>query len=198
MKKTFLILIFFISIFMLGYAQQDDNSVDLNSREQSLQDSSDTQLAERPLPKGINGIELGMKSSEVIERLVGNELFSYVPKYFRMSSKYEKSILSVEGRGFIDMAYFYFSEDDILVSFSLFLKDEYISYGTVFSDFQNKYGRSVLTPEEAKWADGNVSISVEQPLSIKFVLEEYIPSNEGEVQKEELVLDREKFLDYFK
>lgn len=190
--KPFFIILCLLLIGGLGFSQ--------NIEDTSNEKNTNSVVGVVPsgiLPRGFVGLDLGISSEIVISILKENDMFLYIEKDFGTLSKYDKSILSVQGRGFIDNAYFYFSKEDVLVSVVLFLRSRHIDYVTLYTDFTKKYGRPKMSPDEASWTDTEVSIHLEKPLSIKYVLEKEIPTIKTLNKNSTIDLNIARFLEYF-
>ncbi len=145
-------------------------------------------------------MKLGMTLAEVQEALKADELFFYrgAPDVSLLPRPDEK-LLEVQGLSYVRRAFFQFYEER-LFSAVYVLDTEKIDHYSVFTRFSERYGMPVeLSPRESVWTDGIVRVSIERPLSVKYVdvavLEKL--KKAGEIRKSWEELSRQDFLESF-
>ena len=152
------------------------------------------------LPRGFRGVELGMSLEEVEAVLKSDELFLYRggPDVTLLPRPNEK-LLEVQGLSFVKRAFFQFHEDK-LFSAVYVLNPEMMDHYSVFTRLSERYGKpGSLSPRESVWSDGSVSVSLERPLTVKYldlaVLEKLRQSGQARQSWEDL--SRQDFLKSF-
>jgi len=152
------------------------------------------------LPRGFRGVELGMSLAEVEDVLKSDELFLYRggPDVSLLPRPNEK-LLEVQGLSFVKRAFFQFNEDKLFSAIYV-LNPEKMDHYSVFTRLSERYGKpGSLSPRESVWSDGSVSVSLERPLTVKYldlgVLEKFRQSSQVRQSWEDL--SRQDFLDSF-
>lgn len=151
-------------------------------------------------PQGFRGIELGMHIDKVKELLVDDPYFDYRgdPDVSFLPES-QNSLIECRGNAFIERAYFQFNEEKLFIII-IALNQEKLDYYTLFTTLTGKYGNSTsLDPTEAVWIFSYVRMSLEKPLTIKYidriVFEELKKAGKSEEDLEERT--REEFLKGF-
>ena len=106
-------------------------------------------------------------------------------------------IIQTDGAAFIDRAILQFTEDQLYV-LTLMLDQRRLDYFGVFSEFSNRYGEpDRLDPGQAVWESEDVILSLERPLTVKYVDAELFSGIvEAGVLEESLEsMTRERFLE---
>lgn len=122
------------------------------------------------LPRGFRGVELGMSLEEVETVLMSDELFLYRggPDVTLLPRPDEK-LLEVQGLSFVKRAFFQFHEDRLFSAIYV-LNPEKVDHYSVFTRLSERYGKpGSLSPRESVWSDGRVSVSLERPLTVKYL-----------------------------
>lgn len=127
--------------------------------------------AENPsLPKGFRGVELGMSLEQVQDVLRADELFFYrgAPDVSLLPRPNEK-LLEVQGLSYVKRAFFQFYEDKLFSAIYVMNTDKMDHY-SIFTQLSGRYGKpSELSPKESVWTDGTVRLSLERPLTVKYL-----------------------------
>lgn len=122
------------------------------------------------LPTGYRSIELGMSLDATRKALEGDYIFGY-------RGERDVSLLPTENRTLIETSsdtwlercWFQFYEDNlytIIINFN----PEKIDYHSVFNELTSKYGEpKSLSPEKVTWENEAVTLSLERPVSVKYV-----------------------------
>jgi hypothetical protein len=81
----------------------------------------------------------------------------------------EESLVETTGLSFIKRAFFQLRDNNVFImSFSM--NTEMIDHYSVFTRLVENYGAPVyLDPKEAVWEDGATRISLERPLTVKYI-----------------------------
>jgi hypothetical protein len=154
----------------------------------------------REIPRGFDDLLLGLSLEDTRERLQGNTNFLYrgAPDVSLRPFDQERSI-ETEGRGYMERGAFLF-EEDFLYIITLFLNRERLDYFTIYRTLQSKYGDpDDLSPEAAIWEDEATRMSLERPLTVKYVdLDRFEAQiEEGEMGESLRAQMREIFLEQF-
>lgn len=153
-----------------------------------------------PLPKGFRGIQLGLDIETVKDRLDEDSYFIYRGEPdVSMLADPDSSLIECRGFRFIDRAFFQFYEGRLYIII-LKLNPEELDYYSVYSALTNKYGKSdSLDPKQVLWQNEEVRLSLERPLSVKYIELETFTSliEEGKADKTFRAVTRREFLEMF-
>jgi len=122
------------------------------------------------LPGGYGEILLGMDIVDVEDRLFADPNFAYcgLPDV-TMLPQDDRQVIDCDGLMYVDRGYFQFNEDKLYL-ITMVLDREYIDHYSIYSTFKQKYGDPLyLDPSKTVWEDEDVRISLERPLSIKYI-----------------------------
>lgn len=155
------------------------------------------------LPSGFGGVELGMKLDDAKSALKANSDFGYsgdrdvslLPGDNRVLI--ETDSYNVQRHGFLTRCWFQFYEEN-LYSIIINFNPERLDHYSLYTTLVKKYGEpEEFSPERSVWKNDDVTMSLERPLSIK-----YLDNNVSEklaqqslVQKNGYEVTRERFLD---
>jgi hypothetical protein len=124
------------------------------------------------LPRSYRGIGLGMSLEDLKGALQKEPLLNFRGDRdvsFLPSSARSQNVVETTGPSFIRRAFFQLWEDGLFImGFSLHtgLVDHY----SVFTGLVKKYGEPLyLDPKEAVWEAGDTRISLERPLTVKYI-----------------------------
>ena len=128
---------------------------------------SSTQQA---LPSSYRGVSLGMSLDEVKAALLDNPIFGYRgDRDVSFIPGGERQLIETSGISFIRNAWFQFY-DGKLYNMSFALDSDRIDYFSLFSSLTDKYGEpQELSPSSAVWLSDAVRLSLERPLTIKYI-----------------------------
>lgn len=154
------VLLFFFSV---QFAFSQDN--------QAGSDSS----GKTSLPTGYGGVTLGMSLDSAKDALKKNSDFGYRgEKDVRLTPGDEKTLIECNpqktmANPFLERCYFQFN-DDTLYIITIKINRERMDYFSMFDTLTKKYGNpNSLNPDSATWADDTVTMTLEKPLSIKYI-----------------------------
>lgn len=122
------------------------------------------------LPDTYRSVSLGMDMETVKEKLLGDGMFGYRgDRDVSLLPFANRALIETVGPSFIRRSWFQFLEDKLYVMiFSL--DPERVDYYSVYSSFVAKYGEPAsLDPARALWTDERVTLSLERPLTVKYV-----------------------------
>ena len=185
---------------------EDSQAVEGDQAIESVQPAGDGQtrgesesVVIRP-PTGFNLIDLGLDIDEVKDALEAdsNFLFRGDPDVSMLARPYE-ALIETEGMTFVARAYFQFHERK-LYTIILELNADRMDHFTMYTTFVDRYGDpDYLDPNEVIWDFGEIRLSLERPLRIKYVdvpVFEDILASERQVESLNRV-SRDGFLDQF-
>lgn len=151
-------------------------------------------------PDGFREIRLGMSLQVVKDRLLEDPYFDYRGdpdvSFLPLS---EQTLIECEGNVFVSRAYFQFQEG-ALATITLLLDRSVLDHYTLFTTLTEQYGpHDELSPDRILWRFPEVDLSLERPLTVKYVdreaFERVLEEGQAEVQVRELA--RERFLEEF-
>ena len=126
--------------------------------------------AQEASPRGFRGVELGMALEQVKAKLAADALFGYRgdPDVSLLPNP-QQTLIECSGVSWVRRAFFQFHEGRLL-SIILVLDDRRLDYYTLFETLRRKYGGPVrLDPAQAVWEFPGVRLSLERPLSVKYL-----------------------------
>jgi hypothetical protein len=143
------------------------------------------------LQDGLDAVKDGLKAHPYF-LYRGDPDVSFLPQTTR-------TVIDCEGRYYVRRGLFQFSGERLYI-ITLYFNPERLDYFSLFTALTKKYGRPVsLDPSAAVWQDGRTRLSLEKPLTVKFIDQEAFDKlkAEGKTQKSIEEQSRRKFLDSF-
>ena len=132
-------------------------------------------FCEDSLPTGYKDIQFGMSVDDVKDALKADASFGYRgDRDVSLSKSENQTLIETDAEryapnSFLTRCWFQFY-DDALCTITLNLRRSKIDYHAVFSTLTQKYGEPTsLSPNRAEWRDDNVIMSLEKPLTLKYV-----------------------------
>lgn len=152
------------------------------------------------LPMGFRGITLGLELEEAKVAIAEDGYFDYRgdPDVSMLLTE-NRSIIESRGKFYLESGYFQFYNEK-LYSITLVFDREEMDYYTMFTTFKNKYGDfKSLSPQRVLWENDRVRITLEKPLTLKYLDLEVFNEIVEEDLTQEAVEERLKkgFLDEF-
>lgn len=132
-------------------------------------------FAERKIASGYGGVELGMSVEQVKKMLKDNLDFGYrgdrdvslLPGENRILIETDAS--SFAGYSFLERCWFQFYEDKLYI-ITININREKMDHFSIFDSLCKKYGMpDSVSPEKSVWKNENVTMSLERPLTLKYV-----------------------------
>ena len=120
-------------------------------------------------PNGFQAITLGMSLEAVKAALQEEPLFDFVgdPDVSLLPTG-ERQLIETDGTAFIERGYFQFA-DDALFLLTLRLDPARVDYFSMLTTLSVKYGDpGALSPRDAVWQFGDVRMSLERPVVVKY------------------------------
>ncbi|MBN2534524.1 MAG: hypothetical protein JXB88_16695 [Spirochaetales bacterium] len=151
-------------------------------------------------PKGFRGIELGMHIDTVKDLLLDDPFFDYRgdPDVSFLPES-QRDLIECAGNLFIKRAYFQFNEKKLYIII-IELDQAKLDHYTMFTTLTGKYGESTsLDPTEVVWVFPNIRLSLEKPLTVKYIDREVFEKlkESGKIEEDIEKITREKFLEDF-
>lgn len=120
--------------------------------------------------KPFRDYRLGMSLDEVKDRLLKDPYFNYrgEPDVSFLPVK-EQVLIECSGNAYIRRAHFQFV-DKKLFTLILDLEESRVDYFTMMTALQNAYGAyRDFSPQQVVWEAGGVRLSLEKPLTVKYI-----------------------------
>ena len=178
-------------------AQSSPSSPQAQSGQASAAASPSTASGGAALPLGYGKLKLGMTRDEVIAELKSDPLFAWRgPEDVSLLPTPNQSLIEVSGLSFIRRAFFQFDSDKLWVII-LELSEDRLDHYSVWTNLVAKYGQPTsLDPSASTWEDGKVRMSLERPLTLRYLdLAELARiTGEGAAKTSAEELDRQSFL----
>jgi len=155
------------------------------------------------LPFGYKDIQLGMSLEETKEALLQDSSFGYhgdrdvslVPG--KNQTLIETDAINGHGSGFLERCWFQFSNDSLYI-ITINMNTERMDYYSVFTTLSKKYGEPTsINPNCATWKNDNVTMSLEKPLTLKYIDNSVFESLQqySNIQKTGTEITKQMFLD---
>lgn len=125
---------------------------------------------ELDLPMGFRDIKVGLTMDEAKIVIENDGYFKYQgdPDVSMLLTD-NRSIIESRGNFYIENGYFQFYEET-LYTITLVLDPLEIDYHTMFTTLTKKYGKyNSLSPSKVLWENDKIRISLEKPLTVKYV-----------------------------
>ena len=194
--NRFIISIFILILSGVGLFAQSDIVVE----EPSAGAADAGQIVIEPLPDGYGSIQLGMSIETVEEHLFADPNFSYrgSPDVTMLPQK-NRQVIDCDGVMYVERGYFQFNEGRLYL-ITLVLNEKYVDHYSIYAALKKKYGEPVfLDPSKTVWQDEKAEMSLERPLSIKYIDREVFQRLQAEstAEKSMEALLRQDFIDSF-
>jgi len=164
MKYPFFPVILFLAVVSPLWSQ---NTIDI-----TLPSNTGPSLVpgSEELPRSFRKLQLGMSLDELKEALTDDELFEFRgdPDVSFLPIK-EENLVETAGLSFIRRAFFQLREKAVFIM-AFTLDSRRIDHYSVFTSLVKKYGEPAsLNPREAVWENETTRISLERPLTVKYI-----------------------------
>ena len=162
LKPSRLLCVSLLALALLSpLAAQEDSAEASGEREET---------SAQALPASYRGVALGMSLEDVKAALLKETIFGYRgDRDVSFIPGGERQLIETTGNSFIRNAWFQFY-DGKLYNMSFALDSGRIDYFTLFSSLTEKYGEpQELSPSSAVWLSDAVRLSLERPLTIKYI-----------------------------
>jgi len=125
------------------------------------------------VPSSYRNVSLGSSMDGVKQALLADPLFGYRgERDVSMLSGENRTLIETFGTAFITRAWFQFSDDKLYIM-TFNLDAEKVDYYSIYSHLVEKYGEpGSMDPRKSIWTDGKTTMSLERPLTLKYVDDE--------------------------
>jgi hypothetical protein len=153
------------------------------------------------LPRSFHNIFLGISLETLKSYLREDAAFNFREDrdVSLIPSAPEQTLVETQGSSFIRRAFFQLRTGEVFIM-SFTLNTALVDYYSVFTTFVKRYGEPTsLSPREAVWETGDTRVSIERPLTVKYIDKNNFnamvqsPSANGDRE----LLQRNEFLDGF-
>ncbi|MDR1420590.1 MAG: hypothetical protein LBI86_09470 [Treponema sp.] len=153
-----------------------------------------------PLSRGFRNLSLGMSLDDLKAGLAGDGLFNFRgDRDVSFLPQRDQSLIETTGSSFIRRAFFQLRDGEVFIM-GFALNTALVDHYSVFTSLVKKYGEpSSLDPREAVWERDGVRISIERPLTVKYIDMRVFNSiiDQAALAESREIRLREEFLDEF-
>jgi hypothetical protein len=124
-----------------------------------------------PLPRSFHNIFLGIGLDTLKGYLRDDAAFNFREErdVSLLPSSPDQTLVETQGSSFIRRAFFQLSSGEVFIM-SFTLNTALVDHYSVFTTFVQRYGEPTsLNPQEAVWEDEDTRISIERPLTVKYI-----------------------------
>jgi hypothetical protein len=152
------------------------------------------------LPTKFRSFSLGMKLDDLKNELINDSYFAFRgDRDVSFLPLTEQNLVESAGYNFVKRAFFQLKDGNVFImSFSL--NTEMIDHYSVYTAIVKKYGQPIiLNPREAIWESDTTRVSIERPLTVKYIDKTIFDSlvEESKIGASESTEMRKEFLDDF-
>lgn len=134
-----------------------------------------TILIAEELPHGYKKIQLGMTLEETKENLLKDSDFGFHgERDVSLIPNSSKTLIETDaerglGSNFLTRCWFQFSNNELYI-ITININPQKMDYYSLFTKLTQKYGKpSSFDPKSATWKDDEVTMSLEKPLTLKYI-----------------------------
>ena len=191
MKMRVYLLLFFSLCFMPASRANAQNAAG---------EFSASDFSEASLTGSFRELYLGMALDDLKSALMKDELFRFRgDRDVSFLPVREQTLVETTGYSYIRRAFFQL-QDEMVFIMSFSLDTRLMDHYSVFTTFVNKYGQPVtLSPSEAVWETDETRVSIERPLTVKYIDKVIFNrlTEESRTGRSRELLRREEFLGDF-
>ena len=123
-----------------------------------------------PLPRGFRKLRLGMSLDELKDELTNDGLFEFRgDRDVSFLPAREENLVETTGLSFIRRAFFQLRSGQVFIM-ALSLDTQRMDHYSVFVSLVKRYGEPTsLNPHESVWEDEETRVSLERPLTVKYI-----------------------------
>ena len=152
------------------------------------------------IPRKFRNISLGMSLDDLKESLKNDNLFSFRgDRDVSLLPNREQSLVETTGLSFIRRAFFQLREGAVFImAFSL--DPRLVDHYSVYTSIVKQYGQpSQLDPSRAVWENDETRLTIERPLTVKYIDKQVFNSlvEESKTSESAEIRMREDFLNEF-
>jgi len=172
----------------MGLHSQEENDNDGNGND------------ENGLPRQFREIALGMSLDALRDALQEDGMFNFRgERDVSFIPIREESLVETTGTSFIRRAFFQLRDGELFIM-SFTINTDLMDHHSMFTHFVRRYGQpTYLNPREAIWEDETTRISLERPLTVRYIDRGvfYDIVSESMLIESRRVHERQEFLDEF-
>lgn len=191
MKSALFVVLPLIAFSLIGLSAQEASTP-----------SSQTALTRSPdeLPRAFRGLSLGMSLDALKQALMADELFHFRgDRDVSLLPNRDQTVIETTGFSFIRRAFFQLVDGRLFIM-AFTMDQERVDHYSIFTAFSAKYGEPVtLDPRGAVWVSDATRVSIERPLTVKYidraVFDELVKESRV-VEGREAVLRKEFILEF--
>ena len=155
------------------------------------------------LPHGYKNVTLGMSLEDTKEALVKEPDFGYHgDRDVSLIPNSSRTLIETDadrglGSTFLTRCWFQFSFDELYI-ITININPERMDYYSIFTKLTEKYGQPTsFDPQTATWKDEQVTMSLEKPLTLKYIDNKIFEQTQNytNIEKSPNEVTREMFLD---
>jgi len=122
------------------------------------------------LPRQFRGLALGMGLDDLREELAGDPMFSFRgDRDVSFIPVREESLVETTGASFVRRAFFQLRDGGLFIM-SFTLNEALVDHHSMFTNLVRRHGQpTYLNPRESVWDDGATRISLERPLTVRYI-----------------------------
>ena len=122
------------------------------------------------LPRSFREIELGMSLESLRDALERDAMFNFRgERDVSFIPIREESLVETTGSSFVRRAFFQLRDGGLFIM-SFTLNENLVDHHSMFTQLIGSYGQpSSLNPREAVWEDGSTRVSLERPLTVRYI-----------------------------
>ncbi len=122
------------------------------------------------IPNGYRNIRLGMNIDDVKEELKADSIFNYRgDRDVSFLPSDNQTLIETSSETWLERCWFQFY-NDTLYTIIINFNSERIDYYSVYNELLTSYGEHIeLSPERVVWESNSVTMSLERPVSVKYV-----------------------------
>jgi hypothetical protein len=122
------------------------------------------------MPRQFRSLYLGMSLEELKSALTKDSYFNFRgDSDVSLLPARDQSLVETTGSLFIRRAFFQFRDGELFIM-ALVMDTNQIDYYSMFTNFVSKYGEpAYLDPKETVWENEDTRISIERPLTVKYI-----------------------------
>jgi hypothetical protein len=154
----------------------------------------------KPLPRQFRDISLGMGLDNLKDALLKDKLFNFRgDRDVSFIPAREESLVETTGSSFVRRAFFQLRDGNLFIM-SFTLDPNLLDHYSMFTNLVEKYGQPFyLDPKEAVWETEDTRVTLERPLTIKYIDKKVMDDiiSESALIQSRRVKERQEFLDEF-
>ena len=165
-----IILTALLAMITSAVFSEDISPSDISSEKLKKENTETAERQPEVLPSGFMNIRLGQNMDELEDSLTENSYFDYRGRPdvdMRISN--ERNLIECSGFSYIKKGYFQFYQKKLII-ITILIDENELDFYSFYVNFEKKYGKPhSLNPDGVYWENDDISLSLEKPLSVKYV-----------------------------